>query len=112
MAMITRKISPALAAGCTVVLKPASLTPLCALALAKLSLDAGFPPGVINIITSTQSSEVGKVLTEHADVMKLSFTGSTATGKKLMKQCASTVKKVSLELGGNAPLIVFGDPDI
>jgi succinate-semialdehyde dehydrogenase/glutarate-semialdehyde dehydrogenase len=112
VAMITRKISPALAAGCTIVLKPASLTPLCALALAKLSQDAGFPPGVINIITTTKSSEVGKVLSEHADVRKLSFTGSTATGKQLMKQCASTVKKVSLELGGNAPLIVFDDADV
>ncbi len=112
IAMITRKISPAIAAGCTVVLKPASLTPLSALAIAELSLQAGFPAGVINIITSTAAAEIGKVLTTHPKVMKLSFTGSTETGKALMQQSASTVKKISLELGGNAPLIVFDDADI
>jgi len=112
IAMITRKIAPAIAAGCTVVIKPASQTPLSALALAQLSVEAGFPPGVINIITSTQSSEVGKVMTEHPLVRKVSFTGSTQIGKLLMQQCASTVKKVSLELGGNAPVIIFNDADI
>lgn len=112
IAMITRKIAPAIAAGCTVVLKPAALTPLSALALAELALQAGIPAGVINIITTTNSGEVGKVLSDHKLVSKLSFTGSTAVGKVLMQQCASTVKKVSLELGGNAPLIVFDDADI
>lgn len=112
IAMITRKIAPAIAAGCTVVIKPASQTPLSALALAQLSVEAGFPPGVINIITSTHSSEIGKVMTEHPLVRKVSFTGSTEIGKLLMQQCASTVKKVSLELGGNAPVIIFNDADI
>jgi succinate-semialdehyde dehydrogenase/glutarate-semialdehyde dehydrogenase len=112
VAMITRKIAPAIAAGCTVVLKPAALTPLSALALAELAKQAGIPEGVINIITTTNASEVGKVLTENKLIAKLSFTGSTATGKLLMQQCASTVKKVSLELGGNAPLIVFDDADV
>ena len=112
IAMITRKIAPAIAAGCTVVLKPASQTPLSALALAELAMQAGIPAGVINIITTSDSATVGKVLTEHKLVSKFSFTGSTATGKLLMQQCASTVKKVSLELGGNAPLIVFDDADI
>lgn len=112
VSMITRKISPALAAGCTIVLKPAAQTPLSALALAYLSKEAGFPDGVINIITSDNASEVGKVMTEHPLVQKFSFTGSTRVGKMLMQQCASTVKKVSLELGGNAPLIVFDDADI
>ncbi len=112
MSMITRKISPAIAAGCTVVLKPAAQTPLSALALAYLSKEAGFPDGVINIVTSNNASAVGKVMTEHSLVQKFSFTGSTRVGKMLMQQCASTVKKVSLELGGNAPLIVFDDADI
>ncbi len=112
VSMITRKISPAIAAGCTVVLKPAAQTPLSALALAYLSKEAGFPEGVINIITSNNASEIGKVMTEHPLVQKFSFTGSTKVGKMLMQQCASTVKKVSLELGGNAPLIVFNDADI
>ena len=112
VSMITRKISPAIAAGCTVVLKPAAQTPLSALALAYLSKEAGFPDGVINIITSDNASEIGKVMTEHPLVQKFSFTGSTRVGKMLMQQCASTVKKVSLELGGNAPLIVFDDADI
>ncbi len=112
VSMITRKISPAIAAGCTVVLKPAAQTPLSALALAYLAKEAGFPEGVINIITSDRANEVGKVMTEHKLVQKFSFTGSTKVGKMLMQQCASTVKKVSLELGGNAPLIVFDDADI
>lgn len=112
VSMITRKISPAIAAGCTVVLKPAAQTPLSALALARLSKEAGFPDGVINIITSDKAGEVGKVMTEHPLVQKFSFTGSTKVGKMLMQQCASTVKKVSLELGGNAPLIVFDDANI
>ena len=112
VSMITRKLSPAIAAGCTVVLKPAAQTPLSALALAYLSKEAGFPNGVINIVTSDNASEVGKVMTEHRLVQKFSFTGSTRVGKMLMQQCGSTVKKVSLELGGNAPLIVFDDADI
>lgn len=112
VSMITRKISPAIAAGCTVVLKPAAQTPLSALALAYLAKEAGFPAGVINIVTSDQANEVGKVMTEHRLVQKFSFTGSTKVGKMLMQQCASTVKKASLELGGNAPLIVFDDADI
>ncbi len=112
VSMITRKISPALAAGCTVVIKPPSETPLCALALTQLALEAGFPEGVINVITTTNSKEVGRVLTEHPDVKKVSFTGSTEVGKLLMAQCASTIKKVSLELGGNAPSIVFDDADM
>ncbi len=112
VSMITRKISPAIAAGCTVVLKPAAQTPLSALALAYLAKEAGLPDGVINIITSDNANEVGKVMTEHKLVQKFSFTGSTKVGKMLMQQCASTVKKVSLELGGNAPLIVFNDADI
>jgi succinate-semialdehyde dehydrogenase/glutarate-semialdehyde dehydrogenase len=112
VSMITRKISPAIAAGCTVVLKPAAQTPLSALGLAYLSKEAGFPDGVINIVTSDKAAEVGKVMTEHPLVQKFSFTGSTRVGKMLMQQCASTVKKVSLELGGNAPLIVFDDADL
>ncbi len=112
VSMITRKISPALAAGCTVVVKPPSETPLCALALTQLALEAGFPKGVINVITTTNSKEVGKVLTQHPDVKKVSFTGSTEVGKLLMEHCASTLKKVSFELGGNAPSIIFDDADI
>ena len=111
-AMITRKVAPALAAGCTVVIKPAEETPLSALALAVLAEEAGFPPGVINVITTNQPSEVGKELTSNPMVRKISFTGSTEIGKLLMRQSASTVKKVSLELGGNAPFIVFDDADI
>lgn len=112
VSMITRKISPAIAAGCTVVIKPAAQTPLSALALVFLAKEAGFPEGVINIVTSSRAAEVGKVMTEHPLVQKFSFTGSTKVGKILMQQCASTVKKVSLELGGNAPLIVFDDADL
>jgi succinate-semialdehyde dehydrogenase/glutarate-semialdehyde dehydrogenase len=111
-AMITRKVGPALAAGCTVVLKPPGLTPYSALALAKLAEMAGFPPGVFNIITTAKSSVVGTELTSSKLIKKLSFTGSTEIGKLLMKQCADTVKKVSMELGGNAPFIVFNDADV
>lgn len=112
LAMITRKVGPALAAGCPVVIKPPSETPLTALALAHLAEKAGFPPGVYNTVTSSQSSEVGKELCEHPKVRKLSFTGSTPVGKTLMAQCAPTLKKLSLELGGNAPFLVFDDADI
>jgi succinate-semialdehyde dehydrogenase / glutarate-semialdehyde dehydrogenase len=111
LAMITRKAGPAIAAGCTVVLKPASQTPLSALALAELGARAGLPKGVFNVITGS-ASEIGGELTSHSLVRKLSFTGSTATGKTLMAQCASTIKKLSLELGGNAPFIVLDDADL
>src|SRR5262245_8219014 len=111
LAMITRKAGPAVAAGCTVVLKPASQTPFSALALAELAERAGVPPGVFNVITGS-ATEIGAELTSNPIVRKLSFTGSTATGKVLMAQCASTVKKLSLELGGNAPFIVFDDADL
>jgi succinate-semialdehyde dehydrogenase/glutarate-semialdehyde dehydrogenase len=111
-AMITRKAGPALAAGCPVVIKPASETPLSALALAELAEQAGVPAGVFNVITTKNSRETGKELTESPLVRKFSFTGSTEVGKALIRQCASTVKKVSMELGGNAPFIVFDDADI
>jgi succinate-semialdehyde dehydrogenase/glutarate-semialdehyde dehydrogenase len=111
-AMITRKAGPALAAGCPIVLKPAALTPLSALALAELAHRAGIPKGVFNVITSKRSSEVGGELTSHPLVKKFSFTGSTEIGKQLIQQCATTVKKVSMELGGNAPFIVFDDADL
>ncbi|HRI60212.1 MAG TPA: NAD-dependent succinate-semialdehyde dehydrogenase [Saprospiraceae bacterium] len=111
-AMITRKVAPALAAGCTVVLKPSEETPLSALALAELALRAGFPAGVLNIVTGQDAPAIGKALTDSAIVRKLSFTGSTEVGKLLMRQCAGTVKKISLELGGNAPFIVFDDADL
>lgn len=111
-AMITRKVAPALAAGCTCVIKPAESTPLSALAIAHLARQAGFPPGVLNIVTTNDAAAVGKVLSSHPIVKKLSFTGSTPVGKLLMKQCADTVKKVSFELGGNAPFIVFSDADL
>ncbi len=110
-AMITRKAAPALAAGCTFIIRPASKTPLSALAIAELAHRAGIPAGVFNVITG-DSNPIGKVFTEDDRVRKFSFTGSTAVGKQLMAQCASTVKKVSLELGGNAPFIVFDDADI
>jgi succinate-semialdehyde dehydrogenase/glutarate-semialdehyde dehydrogenase len=112
VAMITRKVAPALAAGCTVVIKPAKDTPLCALALAELGKQAGIPPGVLNVITTTDSSAVGAELMASSVVRKLSFTGSTEIGKLLMRQSADTVKKISLELGGNAPFIVFNDADL
>lgn len=110
-AMITRKVAPALAAGCTMLVKPASETPLTALALAVLANQAGFPPGVLNVLTG-QAKTIGAVLTESPTVRKLSFTGSTPIGAKLMAQSAPTIKRVSLELGGNAPFIVFDDADI
>ncbi len=110
-AMITRKCAPAMAAGCPVVIKPASQTPLSALALAELADRAGIPRGVLNVITG-QARVLGGELTENPTVRKLSFTGSTEIGKLLMAQCAGTVKKVSLELGGNAPFIVFDDADL
>jgi len=112
IAMITRKVAPALAAGCTIVVKPAAETPLCALAIAKLAVDAGVPAGVLNIVTTLDAPAVGKVLCEDPRVRKLSFTGSTEVGKILYRQCADTVKKLTLELGGNAPLLVFDDADL
>ncbi|MGB5255630.1 MAG: NAD-dependent succinate-semialdehyde dehydrogenase [Woeseiaceae bacterium] len=111
-AMIGRKAGPALAAGCTIVIKPATETPLSALAMCDLADRAGIPKGVINVVAGTNSREIGKVLTEHAAIGKFTFTGSTAVGKLLMEQCAKGVKKLSLELGGNAPFIVFDDADI
>ena len=110
-AMITRKAGAALAAGCTMVVKPATQTPYSALALAELATRAGIPAGVFNIVTGT-AGVIGGELTSNPMVRKLTFTGSTETGKLLMKQCAGTVKKISLELGGNAPFIVFDDADI
>jgi succinate-semialdehyde dehydrogenase/glutarate-semialdehyde dehydrogenase len=110
-AMITRKCAPALAAGCPVVIKPATQTPFSATALAELAERAGFPPGVLNIVTGS-AKEIGGEMTSNPIVRKLSFTGSTEIGKQLIQQCASTVKKVSMELGGNAPFIVFDDADI
>lgn len=112
IAMITRKCAPALAAGCTVIVKPSELTPLCALALAELAARAGIPAGVFNIITTLQAAVVGTELTQSPVVRKLSFTGSTAVGKRLTAACAGTLKKVSMELGGNAPFIVFDDADL
>jgi succinate-semialdehyde dehydrogenase/glutarate-semialdehyde dehydrogenase len=111
LAMITRKAGPAIAAGCTVVLKPASQTPFSALALAELAERAGIPKGVFNVVTGS-AGEIGGELTSNPIVKKLSFTGSTEVGKVLMSQCAQTVKKLSLELGGNAPFIVFDDADL
>jgi succinate-semialdehyde dehydrogenase/glutarate-semialdehyde dehydrogenase len=110
-AMVTRKVAPALAAGCTAVVKPASETPLTALALARLASRAGLPKGVLNVVTG-KSSVVGDVLTSHPSVRVVSFTGSTEVGKKLIVQCAGTVKKLYTELGGNAPFIVFDDADL
>jgi succinate-semialdehyde dehydrogenase/glutarate-semialdehyde dehydrogenase len=112
IAMITRKVGPALAAGCTVVVKPAAETPLCALAVARLAVEAGVPAGVLNVVTGTDSSAIGKALCDDSRVRKLSFTGSTPVGKILYGQCAGTMKKLSLELGGNAPFIVFDDADL
>ena len=110
-AMITRKAGPALAAGCTMVIKPASQTPYSALALCELAERAGVPKGVLSVVTGS-SGPIGKELTSHPLVRKFTFTGSTEVGKLLMQQCATTVKKVSLELGGNAPFIVFDDADV
>ena len=114
LAMITRKVAPAMAAGCTVVIKPAELTPLTALAAAELAIRAGVPPGVINMLTADadNSIAIGKVICASDTVRHLSFTGSTEVGRFLMAQCAPTVKKLSLELGGNAPFIVFDDADL
>ena len=110
-AMITRKVAPALAAGCTMIVRPATETPFSALALAHLAKQAGVPDGVLSVITG-KSGDIGKVLTGDDRIKKLSFTGSTEVGRILMEQCASTIKKLSLELGGNAPFIVFDDADI
>ena len=110
-AMLTRKAGPALAAGCTMVLKPASATPFSALALAELGVRAGLPPGVFNVVTGS-AGPIGATLSTHPLVRKLTFTGSTEVGKRLLAQCAGTVKKVSMELGGNAPFLVFDDADL
>lgn len=112
LAMVTRKIAPALAAGCTVVLKPASQTPFTAIALAKLCQQAGVPAGVFNIITSKDSQGIGQELATNHKIRKISFTGSTEVGRTLMEQSASTIKRISLELGGNAPFIVFEKANI
>ena len=111
-AMLARKIGPALAAGCTVVCKPALQTPFSALAVGVIAERAGIPAGVINIVTGSSSRAIGAAMTSHAHVRKLSFTGSTEVGKQLMAQCAAGMKRVSLELGGNAPFIVFDDADL
>ncbi|MGB2222185.1 NAD-dependent succinate-semialdehyde dehydrogenase [Neptunomonas sp.] len=110
-AMITRKAAPALAAGCSMIVRPADLTPLTALAIGELAQRAGIPDGVFQVITGS-ASKIGKVLTDSTTVTKLSFTGSTEVGRLLMAQCAETIKKMSLELGGNAPFIVFDDADL
>src|SRR5438105_3387524 len=111
-AMATRKIGPAVAAGCTMILKPASATPLSALAVAKILEEAGLPGGVLNVVTSSSSSAVSKPLLEDFRLRKLSFTGSTEVGRKLIEQSASQVLRVSMELGGNAPFLVFDDADL
>jgi succinate-semialdehyde dehydrogenase/glutarate-semialdehyde dehydrogenase len=111
-AMITRKIAPALAAGCTCVIKAPSDTPLSALALMEIAEQAGVPAGVLNLVTSKNSRMVAQVLCEHPVIKKISFTGSTGVGKQLMQQSSSTLKKLSFELGGNAPFIVFDDADV
>jgi succinate-semialdehyde dehydrogenase/glutarate-semialdehyde dehydrogenase len=112
LAMITRKVAPALAAGCPVVIKPAELTPLTALAAAELAMRAGIPPGVLNILTTDESAAVGKVFCASDTVRHISFTGSTEVGRILMAQSAPSIKKLALELGGNAPFIVFDDADV
>ena len=111
-AMILRKAAPAIAAGCSFIVKPSELTPLSALALAELSIQAGMPAGIFNVVVGSNAQPIGEVLTTHPKVAKFSFTGSTPVGKKLLAQCASTVKKTSMELGGNAPFIAFEDADI
>ncbi|MDR9828725.1 NAD-dependent succinate-semialdehyde dehydrogenase [Vibrio sp. FNV 38] len=111
-AMITRKAAAALAAGCTFVVRPATQTPLSALAIAELAERAGIPAGVFNVVVGSDSRGMGQTLTQHPDIAKFTFTGSTSVGKTLINQCSSTVKKVSMELGGNAPFIVFDDADI
>lgn len=111
--MITRKVAAAFAAGCPCIVKPAAETPLTALALAELGRRAGVPDGALSIITTQRNTvAVGKVLTQHPEIRKFSFTGSTAVGKLLAAQCSSTIKRISLELGGNAPFIVFDDADV
>lgn len=112
LAMITRKVAPALVAGCSVVLKPASQTPFTAIAFAKLAEAAGVPAGVFNVITSKDSKGIGRELATHDLIRKISFTGSTEVGRTLMEQAASTIKRISFELGGNAPFLVFDDADI
>jgi len=112
LAMITRKVSPAIAAGCTVVIKPSEDTPLTALAVCELARRAGIPDGVINCVTGMDAPAIGQVLTDDSRVRKVTFTGSTQVGKILYRQCADSVKKISLELGGNAPFIVFDDADL
>ncbi len=112
IAMITRKVAPAIAAGCTIILKPATETPLCALALAALGEQAGIPAGVFSVVAGNNAHAIGGEMTSSTIVRKLTFTGSTEIGKVLMKQCADTVKKTSMELGGNAPFIVFDDADL
>jgi len=111
-AMLMRKVAPALAAGCTMVAKPAEDTPLSALAAAQLAIEAGVPAGVFNVVPTSNAADVGRALTESEVVRKLSFTGSTGVGRKLLAQCAGTVKRTSMELGGNAPFIVFADADL
>lgn len=111
-AMLARKAAPALAAGCTFVMKPAKETPLSALAMVELAVRAGVPPGVLNLVVGEDSSAIGNELTGNPIVRKVTFTGSTPVGKLLLKQCAETVKKVSMELGGNAPIIIFDDADL
>lgn len=111
-AMIARKAAAALAAGCTFVVRPANQTPLSALAMAELAERAGIPAGVFNVVVGDDARGMGQVLTQHPDVAKFTFTGSTGVGKSLLQQCATSVKKVSMELGGNAPFIVFDDADI
>ena len=110
--MVTRKIAPALAAGCTVVLKPASATPLTALALARICADAGLPPGVFNVVTTRSGAATGQAFLDHPAVRKIAFTGSTEVGKRLMAGASEQLKRVSFELGGNAPFIVFDDADL
>jgi succinate-semialdehyde dehydrogenase/glutarate-semialdehyde dehydrogenase len=112
LAMITRKVAPALAAGCTVVLKPADLTPLTALAAAELAYQAGVPRDALHIVTGSNAKAIGDALCASETVRHLSFTGSTGVGKLLMQQCAATMKKLALELGGNAPVLVFDDADL
>jgi succinate-semialdehyde dehydrogenase/glutarate-semialdehyde dehydrogenase len=111
-AMITRKVGPALASGCTSIVKPAGETPLSALAIARLGIEAGIPAGVLSVLPTARTREVGAVLTAHPTVRKVSFTGSTEVGRVIMRQSADTIKKLSLELGGNAPFIVFDDADL
>jgi len=111
-AMIARKVAPALAVGCSFVARPAELTPLSAMAMAVLAERAGVPAGVLNVIPSSNAAEIGEALCAHPKVAKITFTGSTRVGKILMRQCSDTIKKMSLELGGNAPFIVFDDADI